>query len=187
MMKVPDGSVRVLVQCGQRVELGDFVATSPYLVARITEAPDVVELSPELEGLRRNVQATFARIIEELPYLPEELLLAVANLEDPVELAHLIAGALRIKTEKQRLLEERDVTKRLTLLSEILARELELVEIGSGSRARSTPRWSVASASSSCASSSARSRRSSARSTSSRPRPRIPPSSSSRRGCRRRS
>ena len=132
MMKVPDGSVRILVQCGQRVEIGDYVGTSPYLVARITEAPDVVELSPQLEGLRRNVQATFARIIEELPYLPEELLLAVANLEDPVELAHLIAGALRIKTEeKQRLLEERDVTKRLTLLSEILARELELVEIGS--------------------------------------------------------
>jgi ATP-dependent Lon protease len=132
MMKMPDGSVRILVQCGQRVELGDFVATSPYLVARIEEAPEVVVASPELEGLRRNVQSTFSRIIEELPYLPEELLLAVANLEDPVELAHLISGALRIKTEeKQRLLEERDVTKRLRLLSEILARELELVEIGS--------------------------------------------------------
>ena len=132
MMKVPDGSVRILVQCGQRVELGEYAATSPYLVARITEAPDVLVLSPELEALRRNVQATFSRIIEELPYLPEELLLAVANLDDPVELAHLISGALRIKTEeKQRLLEERDVTKRLRLLSEILARELELVEIGS--------------------------------------------------------
>ena len=132
MMKVPDGTVRILVQCGQRVELGDFVATTPYLVARITEAPDELEPSPELEGLRRNVQATFSRIIEELPYLPEELQLAVANLDDPAELAHLIAGALRIKTEeKQRLLEERDVTKRLRLLSEILARELELVEIGS--------------------------------------------------------
>jgi ATP-dependent Lon protease len=132
MMKVPDGTVRILVQCGQRVELGDYVATTPYLVARITEAPDVLEPSPELEGLRRNVQVTFSRIIEELPYLPEELQLAVANLEEPAELAHLIAGALRIKTEeKQRLLEERDVTKRLTLLSEILARELELVEIGS--------------------------------------------------------
>jgi len=132
MMKVPDGTVRILVQCSQRVELGDYVATAPYLVARITEAPDVLVPSSELEGLRRNVQATFSRIIEELPYLPEELLLAVANLEDPAELAHLIAGALRVKTEeKQRLLEERDVTRRLRLLSEILARELELVEIGS--------------------------------------------------------
>jgi ATP-dependent Lon protease len=132
MMKVPDGTVRILVQCGQRVELGEFVATSPYLVARIAEAPDVVEPSSELEALRRNVQSTFSRIIEELPYLPEELLLAVANLDDPAELTHLIAGALRMKTEeKQRLLEERNVTKRLRLLSEILARELELVEIGS--------------------------------------------------------
>ena len=78
------------------------------------------------------MQATFSRIIEELPYLPEELQMAVANIDDPAELAHMIAASLRIKTEdKQRLLEERDVTKRLRLLSEILARELELVEIGS--------------------------------------------------------
>jgi len=132
MMKVPDGTVRILVQCGQRVELGDYVATAPYLIARITEAPDELVPSEELEGLRRNVQSTFSRIIADLPYLPEELQLAVANLDDPVELAHLIAGALRIKTEeKQRLLEERNVTRRLRLLSEILARELELVEIGS--------------------------------------------------------
>ena len=132
MIKVPDRTVRILVQCGQRVELGDFVATAPYLIARITEAPDELVQSEELEGLRRNVQSTFSRIIEDLPYLPEELQLAVANLDDPAELAHLIGGALRIKTEeKQRLLEERNVTRRLRLLSEILARELELVEIGS--------------------------------------------------------
>ena len=57
--------------------------------------------------------------------------MAVANLDDPAELAHMIAGALRIKTEeKQALLEERDVAKRLRMLSELLARELELVEIG---------------------------------------------------------
>jgi ATP-dependent Lon protease len=132
MMKVPDGSVRILVQCAQRVELGDFVATEPYLVARIAELPDELVPSPELEGLRRNVQSTFSRIIEELPYLPEELQMAVANIDDPAELTHMIAGALRVKTEeKQSILEERNVTKRLRLLSEILARELELVEIGS--------------------------------------------------------
>src|ERR687890_690609 len=112
--------------------LRDFVATEPYLVARITEAPDEVVPSPELEALMRNVQSTFSRIIEELPYLPEELQMAVANIDDPAELTHMIAGALRVKTEeKQALLEERNVTKRLRMLSEILARELELVEIGS--------------------------------------------------------
>src|SRR5215204_1750561 len=132
MLKVPDGTVRILVQCGQRVELGNFLATEPYLVARISETPDEVVPSPELEALVRNVQSTFSRIIEELPYLPEELQMAVANLDDPSELAHMIAGSLRLKTdEKQALLEERDVTKRLRMLSETLARELELVEIGS--------------------------------------------------------
>jgi ATP-dependent Lon protease len=131
MLKVPDGSLRILVHGAQRVEIGDYIATEPYLVARITEAPDEVTPSPELEALHRNVQNTFSQIIQEVPYLPEELQLAVANLEDPAELAHMIAGALRIKTEeKQALLEERDVAKRLRLLSEILARELELVEIG---------------------------------------------------------
>src|SRR4029078_96643 len=50
MMKVPDGTVRILVQCGQRVELGDYVATAPYLIARITEAPDELVPSEELEG-----------------------------------------------------------------------------------------------------------------------------------------
>jgi ATP-dependent Lon protease len=132
MLKVPDGSLRLLVHGAQRVRIADFIATDPYLVARIEELPDVLVPSPELEALRRNVQAAFSRIIQEVPYLPEELQVAVANLDDPSELASMIAGALRIKTEeKQRLLEEVNVTARLRLLSEILARELELVEIGS--------------------------------------------------------
>ena len=98
---------------------------------RSTELPDEIEPSPELEALFRNVQTTFSRIIEEVPYLPEELQIAVANLEDPAELAHMIAGALRIKTEeRQELLEELDVAKRLRRLSELLARELELISIG---------------------------------------------------------
>ena len=134
MLKVPDGSLRILVQGGRRVELTDFVATEPYMVARIEPRPDVVEegTETELEALARNVQGTFSQIISEVPYLPEELQLAVANLEDPTELAHMIAGSLRLSTEeKQELLEELDVAKRLRRLSELLARELELISIGS--------------------------------------------------------
>jgi ATP-dependent Lon protease len=131
MLKVPDGTLRILVHGAQRVELEEFVATEPYMVARISEAPDELEPSPELEALHRNVQSTFSQIIEEVPYLPEELQIAVANLDDPSELANMIGGALRLKTdEKQQLLEERNVTRRLRMLSELLARELELVEIG---------------------------------------------------------
>ncbi len=132
MIKVPDGSLRILVNGGQRVQVGEYTSTEPYLVAKITELPDEIEPSTELQALHRNVQSTFTQIIEQVPYLPEELQLAVANLEDPAELAHMIAGALRIDTaEKQELLEERDVARRLRRLSEFLARELEVVSLGS--------------------------------------------------------
>src|SRR5436853_3218411 len=131
MVKVPDESLRVLVQGMQRVKLGGYVAEQPYMVARISALPDVVEPSAELEALSRNVQRTFSEIIEQIPYLPEELQMAVANIDDAAALAHLIAGALRIDTaEKQRLLEEVDVAKRLRHLSQLLASELEVVRLG---------------------------------------------------------
>jgi ATP-dependent Lon protease len=131
MIKVPDDTLRILVQGTQRVRLGPFVAEQPYMVARISELPDVSEPSAELEALTRNVQRTFTEIVEQIPYLPEELQMAVANIDDPVALGHLIAGSLRIGTEeKQKLLEEVDVAKRLRHLSRILARELEVVQLG---------------------------------------------------------
>jgi ATP-dependent Lon protease len=132
MLKMPDGSLRVLVQGGQRVRLERFVAETPYLIARVTEAPDVVEESTELVALQRNVQRTFSEIVEQVPYLPEELQLAVANIDDPSALSHLIASSLRLSVEeKQQLLEEVDVGRRLRALSQILARELEVISLGS--------------------------------------------------------
>ncbi len=132
MLKVPDGTLRILVQGTQRVGLGPYVAEEPYLVARIAELPDSIDEGPELEALTRNVQRTFSEIVEHIPYLPEELQMAVANIEDPAALGHLIAGALRISTEeKQELLEEVNVAARLRRLSQILARELEVVQLGS--------------------------------------------------------
>ncbi len=132
MMKIPDGTIRILVQGTHRVELGEFVTTEPYLLARVEELPDEVVASPELQALTRNVQGTFSEIIEQIPYLPEELQLAVTNVDDPSALAHLIAGALRIPTEeKQEILELLDVGARLRRLSEILARELEVIDLGS--------------------------------------------------------
>ncbi|MDX6660656.1 MAG: ATP-dependent Lon protease, partial [Solirubrobacteraceae bacterium] len=131
MMRVPDGSLRVLVQGAQRVRIARWAAESPYLIAAVEEDPDVLVESIELTALMRNVQQTFTAIVEEVPYLPEELQLAVANIDDPSALANLISGALRLKIEeKQELLEEVDVGKRLRRLSEILARELDVISVG---------------------------------------------------------
>jgi ATP-dependent Lon protease len=132
MIKVPDGTLRILVQGAQRVRITGWVREAPYLVADVQELPDVVRESPELTALTRNVQETFTQIVEHVPYLPEELQLAVANIDDPSTLSHLIAGSLRLPIEeKQALLEEVDVAKRLRRLAEVLARELEVISIGS--------------------------------------------------------
>ncbi len=132
MLKVPDGTLRLLVQGAQRVRIERWCGELPYLVAEIAESPDVVEESLELTALMRSVQQTFSQIVEAVPYLPEELQIAVANVEDASGLSHLISGSLRLPTErKQELLEEVNVAKRLRRLTEVLARELEVISIGS--------------------------------------------------------
>ena len=131
MIRVPDGSLRVLVQGIGRIRLERPVQDEPYLVGEFSEIPDVVEETPELEALIRSVQNEFGRLISLVPYLPAELELAAANVEDPSALSHLVASTLRLKVEeKQRLLEEPDVAARLRELLGILGRELEVVELG---------------------------------------------------------
>ena len=130
MVRLPDGTLRVLIQGGPRVRVKQWVRTEPYLVAEVEHARDRVRETAQLEALARNVQRTFSSIVGQVPYLPEELQVMVANVDDPVMLSHLIGGALRLPTEeKEALLEELDVTKRLRRLSEILARELEVVAL----------------------------------------------------------
>jgi ATP-dependent Lon protease len=132
MIRVPDGSLRVLVQGIRRIRLVERVQDEPYLVGRFVEVPDLLTDSPETQALTQNVQTLFARLIGLVPYLPEELAFAAANVEDPSAVCHLVASTLRLKTEeKQRLLELDDVEKRLRAVLVILNRELEVAELGS--------------------------------------------------------
>jgi ATP-dependent Lon protease len=133
MIKVPDGTLRILVQGLERIKLEHRLDTDPYLLGEFSALPDVLIETPEVEALTRNVQGLFARIIGLAPYLPEELQLAAANVDDPSALCHLVASTLRtIKTEeRQEILEEVNVELRLRLVSQILNRELEVFELGS--------------------------------------------------------
>ena len=131
MIRVPDGTLRVLVQGIRRVRLERRVLDEPYLIGEFVELPDRLEETKELEALTRNVQGLFARVIGLVPYLPEELQIAAANVDEPSALAHLVASTLRLKTaEKQEILEQVDVEQRLRQISLILNRELEVFELG---------------------------------------------------------
>ncbi|MGH2996400.1 MAG: endopeptidase La, partial [Gaiellaceae bacterium] len=131
MIRVPDGTLRVLVQGLRRIRLEELEQTEPYLAGRFVEVPDVPGGEREVEALARNVETLFGRIIALVPYLPEELELAAANAGDPSTLANLIATTLRLRTpEKQELLETANVEERLRKLTVILNRELEVLELG---------------------------------------------------------
>jgi ATP-dependent Lon protease len=131
MIRVPDGTLRVLVQGLRRIRLTRLVQDEPYLVGEFEDVPDVIGREKEIEALARNVEALFSRIIGLVPYLPDELQLAAANAEDPSSLGNLIATTMRLKTpEKQELLEEADVEARLRKLTVVLNRELEVLELG---------------------------------------------------------
>ena len=132
MIKLPDGTMRILVQGLQRVRVERYTQEEPYLAADITKIEDVTAESKEVDALRASLLSTFSKIVALVPYLPEELEMAAANVEDPGPLAFLIASTMRIKTEdKQALLEESDVEQRMRRLIGILAQELEVLELGS--------------------------------------------------------
>src|SRR5881397_345870 len=92
MIRVPDGTMRILVQGVGRIRLERRVQDEPYLVGKFAEVPDVAEETPELEALTRSVQTEFGRLISAVPYLPQELELAAANVDDPNALSHLVAS-----------------------------------------------------------------------------------------------
>ncbi len=133
MLKMPDGTLRLLVQGVRRIRLLEPVRDKPYLVGRFEELPDIIDVSDEIEALTRNVRSQFARVIEMEPYLPDELAIALANIDDPSLLSFLVASNLRRLTvaERQQLLEQTRVAERLRALSRILAREVDVGELES--------------------------------------------------------
>jgi ATP-dependent Lon protease len=131
MIRVPDGTMRILVQGLRRVRLERRVLDDPYLVGEFVEVPDRREETKEVEALTRNVQTLFGQIVGLAPYLPEELQIAAANVDDPSALCYLVASTIRLKTEeKQKLLELVDVETRLREVLLILNREQEVFELG---------------------------------------------------------
>ena len=131
MLKVPDGSVRVLAEGLDRVRVGPYTQTSPFLEAGVLPLPDELEQSTELEALARNLQGLFGRVIDLVPYLPDELHVAAANVDDPAMLSYLVASSLRLPLEeRQELLEMTDVRERLRRLTVIVNREVEVLELG---------------------------------------------------------
>jgi ATP-dependent Lon protease len=130
-VKSPTGAVGVIVQGIERIRPTEFVQTEPYLKARIEVIPDEDEESLEVEALSRNTMELFQRYVSLASYLPNELMLAVLNTEDPRQLVYLVGNAVRMETEDaQQILEINSVKDKLHRLNSLLSRELEVLELG---------------------------------------------------------
>ena len=103
----------------------------PYLRADVQERPDTLEETVELQALMRNAQEQFRQFINLVPHLPEELEMAALNVDDARQLVYLIASSLRLEIEDaQEILEIDSVSEKLRKLTSLLAKELEVLELG---------------------------------------------------------
>jgi ATP-dependent Lon protease len=131
LLKMPDGTLRVAVQGVERIAIEEITQTEPYIKARVRAIPDTVEEGLEIEALMRNLQGLVAQMAQLVPQFPEELQTAVINEDDPRRLAYLLALYTRMElAERQALLEEDSVRRKLERLGEILRRELQVLQIG---------------------------------------------------------
>src|SRR5579875_573194 len=131
LLRLPDGSLQLLLQGVERVRLGELVQTEPFWRARIEALPDQPSSGEETEALRRAVLDTFARLTQLLEGLPPEIGHMVESLGEPRQVAYAIAGLLPFPlAARQELLESDPVSAKLRRLLELLQHELSVRELG---------------------------------------------------------
>ena len=135
MFKLPDGSLRLIVQGLARLRLDEVTEMRPYLRARVTPAVETLAETDRLEidALLRNIKTSFQKVVSLSPLLSEDLQTLAANITEPGRLSDFIASSLStIATAvKQEALETLDVRARMDTLNRILVKELEVLELGS--------------------------------------------------------
>ena len=135
MFKLPDGSLRLIVQGLARVALDQVSDTRPYVRARVSPAIEETKHADHLEvdALVRNIKTNFQQVVSLSPLLSDDLQTLAANIAEPGRLADFIASSLTtIPTSvKQEVLEALDVRARMDNLNRILIKELEVLELGS--------------------------------------------------------
>jgi ATP-dependent Lon protease len=131
MLRFPDGSMRLLGQGIARCRIKEFVATEPYMLAGVELIEEDIQDDSRTLAYMRGVANNFLKIIDASETLSEELKVVVMNIDDPGRLADLIATNLDVDVaEKQQMLEEKSPRKRLQMLSKVVMRELDVLELG---------------------------------------------------------
>jgi ATP-dependent Lon protease len=131
MVKAPDGTLRVLVQGIERISISSLTQTDPFFKATVKAHPDRTEKTVQMEALMRGLAEMFQKMVSLSPNMPEELSTAALNIEDPRQLAYLVATNVRLDLpQRQEILDIDSVTEKLNKLLQYLNREVEVLELG---------------------------------------------------------
>src|SRR5713101_5618743 len=131
MIRMPDGTIQIIVQGLERVAIGEFTQEKPYLIANVAPKPDKQEDDDETEAIKRNVVSYFQRLVTLVQNVPEGVAAATLNLEEPRQVVYVIATFVQMDLElRQKLLELDSVRAKLENLSNFLVHELEIFELG---------------------------------------------------------
>lgn len=135
MFKLPDGTLRLIVQGLSRLRLVSLTTAHPYLKANVESAEELVTERDHLEidALQRNIKTNFQQVVSLSPLLSDDLQILSTNVDEPGKLTDFIASSLTTLTTavKQEVLEALDVHARIDVLNRILIKELEVLELGS--------------------------------------------------------
>ncbi|KPJ68431.1 MAG: hypothetical protein AMJ43_00365 [Coxiella sp. DG_40] len=130
LIKMPQGSINVVVHSLSRFKILKPIATEPYLKASVRLLEAKTKMTKKLQALIVSVRQTANRVISLSPNVPEEASVLLENIENPSALADFLAANLSLDlSKKQELLEELDTTKRLEKISVALAAQLEVLEL----------------------------------------------------------
>jgi len=130
LIKMPQGSIHIVVHGITRFKITERLTTEPYLKARVQLLNVTARMTKKLQALIVNVRQLANRVIALSPNVPEEASVLLENIENPSALADFLAANLSLKiAEKQELLEELDAGKRLETISIALANQLEVLEL----------------------------------------------------------
>ncbi len=137
MLKLPDGTVKVLVEGIQRANTHEIRDNGEHFIADVTPVPPQADAKPEIEALRRAVTQQFDQYVKLNKKIPPEILTSIAGIDDAGRLADTIAAHLPLKLEnKQSVLDLVDVDKRLEKLLEQLEHEVDILQVEKRIRGR---------------------------------------------------
>jgi ATP-dependent Lon protease len=137
MLKLPDGTVKVLIEGKRRARVARFVANPDFFLVDVDDAPEVAERNTEVEALVREVHTTFENYVKLKKKIPPEMVMSVSSIDDPGRLADTIVAHLGIKLEdRQNLLETFNAAERLEKVLGHMRAEIEILEVERRIRSR---------------------------------------------------